>query len=542
MSRRAVVSSSRRTVATRGSSNDESITLDDRPLSLTMSHDGKRVLVTLPYEVWILHAETLVVEKTIELGSPEPSVALAGRAAATEPRTAATTEDEGVLWFGGHHLHRGSVWAAKAEKFGSKLGGFVDRVAVLRPRLLCGVGSQGEILLDVTKQEVVHRRKAPEHEVLGLVATGDGRAVWIDGSNHAWVIDPEHISGYMMLKLKHTSPDSVASEAIVALGQTSAGHVVLAARDGALCWTNRALRPLGERVPVVDLAGATPLAVVGDERWIYVLRPRGVLHRFLIEQPTAEPGSKEEPPALPEAQSAKLPRAASCMALAGGGALVLAGPQADDQLGRLWRCAIDELAWTDLPLRTRTLVEPEPAPAEPAAPKVPNFTPTRSKLAGGTLATLKVDDVLGGAHPFWITRATGTLAERPVDVRPAADILAADALLLPAMIRLHSGTARPALLLWPGVADELRELPPLEWITWGARPREWIALGTPEIRAQGWTRREVFPLQVALAAPPPQVEGRQVAGRRTAIPSRWIDAELFAALVKECKHRLEVLW
>ncbi|MBL8942184.1 MAG: hypothetical protein JNK45_03500, partial [Myxococcales bacterium] len=61
MSKRAVVSSSRRTVATRGSSNDESITLDDRPLSLTMSHDGKRVLVTLPYEVWILHAETLVV-------------------------------------------------------------------------------------------------------------------------------------------------------------------------------------------------------------------------------------------------------------------------------------------------------------------------------------------------------------------------------------------------------------------------------------------------------------------------------------------------
>lgn len=526
MSRRAVVSSSRR-IATGGSSNDEVVTLDDRPLALTMSHDGKRVLVTLPYEVWVLHAETLVVEKTIELGSPEPTVALG--------------EEDGALWFGGGHLHRGSVWAAKAEKFGSKLGGVVDRVAMLRPRVLCGVGSQGEIIFDVAKEETLHRRKAPEHETLGLVTTDDGRAVWIDGSNHAWVIDPEHPSGYMMLKLRQTSADPVATEAIVALGKSSGGHIVLAARDGALCWTNRALRPLGERVPVVDLAIATPLAVAGDDRWIYVLRPRGVLHRFLIAQPPAEPGAKDEPVPLPEAQATKLPRAASCFALGPGGSLLLAGPQADDQLGRLWRCTIDELAWSDLPLRTRALVEPAEAPAA-AAPKVPNFTPTRNKLGGGTLAALKVDDVLGGTHPFWITRATGTLAERPVDVRAAAEVLAADVLLLPAMIRLHSGVARPALLLWPGVADELRELPNLEWITWGARPREWIALRTPEIRAQGWTRREVFPLQVALRSPPPQVDGRQVAGRRPAIPSRWIDAELFTALVKECKHRLEVLW
>lgn len=528
MTRRAVVSSSRRTVATRGSSTDDSVTLDDRPLSLTMGKDGKRVIVTLPYEVWVLHAETLEVEKTIELGSPAPSVALG--------------EDDGALWFGGQHLHRGSVWVAKAEKFGTKLGGFVDHVAVLRPRVLCGVGGHGEVLLDVGKEEVTHRRKVPEHTTLGLVASGDGRAVWIDGSNHAWVIDPEHLSGYMMLKLRHTSVDEVATEAILAIGKTSAGHVVLAARDGALCWTNPALRPLGERMPAVDLGGATPLAIAGDERWIYILRPRGVLHRFLVEQPAAAPGAKDEPPPLPEAQTTKLPRAATCMALAGGDALVLAGPQSDDQLGRLWRCAIEGLTWTSLPLRQRTLVEPAPAPTEPAAPKVPNFTPTRNKLGGGTLASLRVDDVLGGAHPFWITRSTGTLAERPVDLRAASEVLAADTLLLPAMIRLHSGQARPALLLVPGVADELREPPSLEWITWGDRPREWIALRTPEIRAQGWTRREVFPLQVALASAPPQIDGRPVPGRRPAIPTRWIDAELFAALVKECKHRLEVLW
>ncbi|HWB82200.1 MAG TPA: hypothetical protein VG755_44860, partial [Nannocystaceae bacterium] len=525
MTRRAVVSSTRRTVAAKGG-GDECVTLDDRPLALQTMRDGKRVLAILPYEIWVLHAETLEVEKTIELASAEPSVC--------------EGDEDGTLWFGGAHLHRGSVWSAKAEKFGSKLGGFVDEVAMLRPRLLCGVGTQGEVLLDVEKEDVAHRRKTSDHEVLGLLGSADGRAVWIDGSNHAWVIDPEHPSGYMKLKLRNTSAADVPSEAIVALASTSAGHCVLAARDGAIAWTNRALRPIGEKVPAIELRGATPLAIAGDERWIYVLRPGATLHRFLVEQPVWDPppGPKQpEPPPLPEAQAAKLPRAASCMALLPGGALVLAGPQADDQLGRLWQCNTEELPWTELKLRARTLVEPEPAPNEPEGPKTPSFVPTRSKLAGAPLAQLRVDDVIGGAHPFWVTRASGTLAERPVEPRRADEVLAADALLLPAMVRVHEGTARPALLLWPGVADDLHEIPPIEWLTWGDRPREWIALRTPEIRAQGWSRRGVFPLQVALAGPPPQV-----AGRRVTVPARWADAELFAALVKECKHLLKVLW
>jgi hypothetical protein len=524
MTRRAVVSTSRRTVAAK-EGGDEVITLDDRPLSLQPTRDGKRLVVTLPYEVWILHAETLEVEKTIELASAEPSVC--------------EGDEDGSLWFGGAHLHRGSVWSAKAEKFGSKLGGFVDRVAMLRPRMLCGVGTQGEVLLDIEKENVVHRRKVPEHETLGLLGTADGRAVWSGGDNHAWVIDPEHLSGYMKLKLRNTSAGEVASEAIVALARTSAGHCVLAARDGAVAWTNRALRSLGEKVPAIELRSATPLAVAGDERWIYVLRPGATLHRFLIEQPVHEPPSggpkQPEPPPLPEAQSTRLPRHASCLALLPGGQLVLAGAQSDDQLGRLWRCAAQELPWTELRLRARSLVEPEPS--EPGTPKAPSFIPIRSKLGGAPLAQLRVDDVIGGAHPFWVTRTTGTLAERPVDTKRAEDVLAADALLLPAMVRLHEGTARPALLLWPGVADDLREIPPIEWLTWGDRPREWIALRTPEIRAQGWSRREVFPLQVALAGAPPQV-----AGRRIAVPNRWVDAESFTALVKECKHRLKVLW
>jgi hypothetical protein len=402
------------------------------------------------------------------------------------------------------------------------------------------VGPQGEVLLDVEKEDVVHRRKVADHEVLGLVSAPDGRAVWIGGNSHAWVIDPEHPSGYMKLKLRSTSVDDVPHESIAALASTAAGAVVLAARDGAVGWTNRALRLVGERFPKIELRVSTPLAIAGDERWIYVLRPNATLHRFLVEQPPPDPDAKVEPPPLPEAEATKLDKQATCMARGPDGALVFAGPQSDDQLGRLWRVAPDDLTWTPLPLGKRTLVEPvaaEPT-ADGATPHArPNFIATRSKLSGPPLAQLKVDDVIAGTHPFWVTRASGTLAERPVEERKPEDVLAADALLLPAMIRFHDGVARPALLLWPGVADELREIPPLEFLAWGDRPRGWISLRTPEIRAQGWSRREVFPLQTALAVAPPVV-----AGRRAPVPARWTDAELFAALVKECKRLLKVLW
>ncbi|MFO0635620.1 MAG: hypothetical protein U0168_22480 [Nannocystaceae bacterium] len=168
MVKRAVVSSARRTIAARPGTSDDVVPLDDRPLSLTMSADGKRVLVALPYEIAVFHAESLELEKSIELASAEPSLCLA--------------DDDGGLWIGGQHLHRGSIWSAKAEKFGSKLGGFVDRVVLLRPRLLCGVGTQGELLLDLEKEEVLHRRKVPERDVFGLVGGADGRALARSGA------------------------------------------------------------------------------------------------------------------------------------------------------------------------------------------------------------------------------------------------------------------------------------------------------------------------------------------------------------------------
>ncbi len=497
------------------------VSLDDRPLAVAPSRDGKRLLVTLPYEVWIVSAGTLEVERTIPLKSAVPNV---------------FEGDEGVLWLGGQHLHRGAVFGTAATKVGSKLGGFVDRVCLIRPRQLCGVGSTGEVLWDVGKENVLHRRKVSEHPVLGLVPTPDGRAVWAGGESHAWVIDPDHPSGYTKLKLRHTSPVEVPDEAIVALGRTRDGACVLAARDGAVAWTNRGLRLVGERHLAAE-ARARPLAIASDAQWIYVLRPAGVLHRFLLAQPKAPPKKKgeAEPEPLPEVEQCRLRRRATCMTLDHEGRLVLAGPHADDQLGRLWREDASALTWEPVPQGSRPMVE-EAAP-EPETSKAPSFVATRSKVSGDPIASIKVDDVLAASPAQWITRPTGTVLERPIMKAAAADVMPGDTVLLPAMVRLHEGTARPALLLWPGVADDDREVQPPQWLVWGDEPRGWMPLRTLEIRAQGWSRRDVFPLQIALRRAVPEVPGHRVT-----LSERWVDGELFTALGRECKKLLKVLW
>lgn len=511
---------SKRTVVGKGASGV--VTLDDRPLSVMVTDDDKRIVVAVPYELWIISASTLEVERTIELPHAHPTCFEA---------------DEGGLWIGGAHLFRGGIFAASSTKVGTKLGGFVAHVTLLRSRLLCGVGTQGEVLWDIDKSEVVHRRKASEHEVFGIAGSADGRAIYVDGGSNAWVIDPDHASGYMKLKLKDTSPVEVAAEGLVRIAMTRGGSCILAARDGAVGWTNRALRLEQERLPVRD-GSPLPLAVAGDARWVYVLRPGSCLQRFLIAQPPEDPDAKEPPEPLPQAQQCRLQRRATAMALGGDGRLVLAGPHADDHLGRVWHETPDRLPWETLPLsRGRTRVEQAPE-APGGKGKVPSFERTKTKVEGAPLSEIKVDAVLGAkANTLWVTRPQGTLVERPHQAIAAADVLPGDTLVLPAMVRFHEGTARPALVLWPGVADASRAIPRLQWLAWGDEPRGWMPLHTPDIRTQGWSRREVFPLQIAMPA-----AIADVAGRRVKIPPRWVDAQLHAALGAECKKLLKVLW
>lgn len=482
-------------------------------------------MVCMPFELCVVNLQVFDVEKTTELASRKVSVFEA--------------PEEGTLLIGGAHLHRGNIFTGAATKLGTKLGGFVEFACLVRPRLLCCVGGQGEVLLDMTNEEVVHRRKTTEHEVRGLIASADGRAVWIDSSPQAWVIDPDHASGYMKLKFKATSATDQDHEAIEALGITAKGRCLLAAADGGVAWTNRALRVIGEKFPRIVGASKRPLGIAGDERWVYVLRANGVLHRFLVTQP--EPTGKGKaaakapaPPELPEAQSVRLNRQASCIAVVADGSLLLGGPQSDDLLGRLWPQDPEALDWEPLELGERELVEQSETSDAPA--KKPDFTQVRSKLTGPAISKVSVDDVIGAARPFWVTRSLGATLERATGIMEPAEVLAGDALLLPAMFRLHEGVARPGLVVWPGAAQG-RPIADLHLLTWGHDPREWLELDTPAIRKQGWSRREVFPLQVALAHAVPEV-----AGQRNTLPKRWSDRELFAALAKECKQLLKVLW
>ncbi len=466
----------------------------------------------MPFEVWLVRVGNLDVENVIELQSANPSVHEA--------------QDDAVF-FGGQHLYRGGFFTTSTQKIGAKLGGFVDHVALLRPSVLCGAGAQGELLLNLDTQDVIHKRKGGE-VVRAMVTSADGRAVWLAGHNFAWVLDPDHLSGYMRLRLHNTSAQERDDEELVALTRTSNGCIVLGARDGAVALTNRALRIDHEWMPA---QAAATLALCADEHFVYALRPHGVVHRFLVQPPPGLAPNEE----LPPAQTAKLTRHA-CALTCVGTKLVAAGPTAHGELGQLWAQDIADLQWTPLALGKRTLHERVDTAGEGESTKRrPDFTQVRNRIEGPALATLPPDDVVSGHAAFWVTKDTGTLIERPLNTLPEASVLAADTLVLPAMFRMREGTARPGLVLWPGVVRG--DAPPLEWLTWGDAPRGWLALHTPEIRTQKWTRRDVFPLQIALREPPPTVPGN-----REPLPAKWHDPETFNALAAECKRLLKVVW
>ncbi|KIG17083.1 hypothetical protein DB30_03680 [Enhygromyxa salina] len=536
------------------------LSLDDRPLAIERSADARYLIVTLPYELWIIDAKTLAEQRTIPLSMAWPSVVEGW---------------EGALWIGGQHLFRGSVGSTAVTKAGTKLGGYVDHVTLIRDDLLCGVGSQGELLWDIDRDAPVHKRKSPGPAAIAVVASADGRAVFSDGSPTAWVIDPAHPAGYAQLRLSATSPVPVAAEGIVRLARTDGtrgGRVLLAARDGAVAWTGRDLRLAGERLPA-GKRDMTPLAIAGDERWVYVLRGRGTLQRFLIAQPNqaragGSGGSKHkgkkrrqqhqplpgqqagelEPPPLPEAQEVRLDKLAECMTLLVDDdkrTLVLGGPKADARLGRLWTVDPDALDWKELQLGERIL-EPLPPPpdpdAEPPPPQRPSFIATKNKLSGPKISAVSVDDIVGkvgdAGVEYWLTHGSGTVLDRPTQRRSVADTLPGDAALLPAMVRFNEGTARPALLIWPGVVEDYDGAPPEpQLLVWGDDPRAWMPLETPQLRAQKWARTDVFPIQVALAGVP---EG--LPGKRQTLDPKWNDPQHFEAMAKECKKLLKILW
>ncbi len=90
-------------------------------------------------------------------------------------------------------------------------------------------------------------------------------------------------------------------------------------------------------------------------------------------------------------------------------------------------------------------------------------------------------------------------------------------------------------MLWPGTPDPHREPPEPQWLVWGDNPRGWMPLETPQIRAQGWSRTDLFPMQIAVRRAPDRRR------QPRADPREWVDPELFQALARECKKLLKVI-
>jgi hypothetical protein len=519
--------------------------LDAPVFELVLSGDGKRVYALQPFEVSVLHAKTLELIRSIEVPNEVPSVA--------------ETED-GELLIGGHHLYRVAPLAGRAQKAGARLGGWVDRVAMLRGDQLIGVGQSGEILWTLGKSAFDHQRAQTHTKIAGPLVLPNQHAVFADGGSSAWILDPAHPEGYTQLHLKRTSVTSEPGERIVALHTDPRGRIALAAADGAVAITTDRLtisREFCPRAPVMSAAISpwerAALAIANDERWLYVLRPGGEIHRFLLQQPArpkespaARPGAARVAPAdpLPPAQYAKLDASAEFFILLGSDegenyqcpALVAGRRGTDLELGYVSRLDLETLSWQGLTLRERPIVEVAPPPAPPAAP---SFVVLRNKPKGPALKTLAVDDVLAADGPTWICAHQGPLLERATQVLAAdIEILPGDTLVMAAMLKPANGLIRPALALWPAHPEDASQAEEPTLLVWGDAPRGWFALNTLTLREQRWPRAEFFPCAVML-----REVVRDPPGKRRPLPAHWqVNGEAFSNAAQECKRLLKVLW
>ncbi len=504
--RRSPATTTRRRKIVRAGRGKRALALEDAPLRVAQASDPSRLWVVRPYEIDVVLAAERTVERTIPVASARPWVC---------------ETDGGGLWVGGRHLHHGSLFSTELHKVGAGLRGLVDVIALARPSLLVGAGALGDAMVDTEDAEVTFRRKEVRPGgVLGIAAGADGRAVLVTGEPHAWIFDPDHPHGHTRLPPIPGRAAGDVSDPVVAVAPGPGGFVALATRGGTVAWTQRTLRVAGHATPARAPDDPGVLSLFADATHVYALRPGGRLERFR-HAPIPE---EDDAPTPPRAEHAAVGEDACTICRLVDGTFVVGRREAGGFLGSLAWIAPSALAFEPLPLADGP---------RSFAPLRAHEPPPPPRVEGPGLGELSPDTVLKGPARAWRTTPRGD-APATWPHAPADDPNDPAPWLVAAMVRPPSGPARPALVLAPR-EHETADVPRI--LVWGDAPREWIELSTPAIRAQGWRRREIFPLEVALAVPPEHLDARDAA-----LDRRWANPERFEALAAACRRELAVVW
>lgn len=534
----------RRIVAGTKARNDKGLGLDDCPFALIPSKDGKWLFALVPYGIRVLPSDLSSVERSIDLPHPRPSL---------------WEGDDHELWIGGHHLYKAHAFSGAPSKAGTKLSGWVDHIVGLqRDELLLGVGPQGEILVDRKSLQEHFRRQHPHPGPFDLCALASDKAMICHGQSVGHILDLNHLKGYTQIGFKDKDTwDNPAQRLCLSYHNPTChpSRLFFAACDGSVAWTGQGMRLEASLYLAKPARHTKPLAMYADKRWLYLLLEGGVLHRHLLtplklkkKDPDPRKRAKVAHDPLPGAQKTRLPKIATAMAghtqapnpdlnpdpnQAPDTCLQFGSGQAKGQLGLVWKVKPDELDWETLALGPRQQSSPPEA-------RSPNFVATRHRFDAPKLSDrLTVDDILTGQSELWITgNQVSRVTERSIKALGADEVMPLDSLILPAMLRLANSDARPGWVYWEPHHDTAS----LRYFVWGDNPRAWIELSTPDIRAQKWSRTDVFPLQVALRSDSIGSLPQCSDSRYAALPGAWMDPELFAAMAKECRQRLKVLW